>query len=104
MTARAATDKRPVSLTKRQWHLILSEWHFTRHDQHSYQFAGVMERAAPLIEAYCDEVKSPDDLVAIPASPSGWAVVVSLCWTTEALRWNVLDDIEKQLGTDSHGG
>ena len=104
MTARTATDKRPVSLTKRQWHLILTEWHFARHDQHSYQFAGVMERAVPLIEAYCDEVKSPDDLVAIPASLSGWGVVVAFCGTTESLRWNVVGDIEKQLEVYSHGG
>lgn len=104
MTARAATDNRPVSLTKRQWHLICLEWEEATDKPNGQTFAHVLNRAVPLIEAACDLAESPDDLVSIPASLSGWGVVAAFCGTTEMLRWNVVDDIEKQIKVYSHGG
>jgi hypothetical protein len=94
MTARTATDKRPVSLTKRQWHLIAMTWS----DHHWQRYANVMERAVPVILAKCEEVRSPDDIVAVPGSLGGWQTVLAFCKEFTVLQWNVLDDIEKQLG------
>ena len=61
-----------------------------------------MERAVPVILAKCEEVKSMDDIVAVPGSLSGWQTVLAFCDEFETLRWNVQGDIEKQLGIDSH--
>ena len=94
MTARTATDKRPVSLTKRQWHLIAMTWS----DHHRQGYASVMERAVPVILAKCEEVKSMDDIVAVPGSLGGWETVLAFCDEFETLQWNVQGDIEKQLG------
>jgi hypothetical protein len=104
MTARTATDKRPVSLTKRQWHLIVREWQQTPRCPADASVLAVMDRAVPLIVSYCDAVKSPDDIVAVPGSLSGWQTVVAFCDAVPTLQWNVLDDIEKQIKVYSHGG
>jgi hypothetical protein len=100
MTASTATDKRPVSLTKRQWHLIAMTWA----DNHWQGYANVMERAVPVILAKCEEVRSMDDIVAVPGSLGGWQTVLAFCDEFETLQWNVFDDIKKQLRIDSHGG
>ena len=98
MAASTATDKRPVSLTKRQWHLIAMTWA----DNHWQRYASVMERAVPLILSRCEEVRSMDDIVAVPGSLGGWQTVLAFCDEFETLQWNVQGDIEKQLGIDSH--
>jgi hypothetical protein len=98
MTARTATDKRPVSLTKRQWHLIAMTWA----DNHWQRYASVMERAVPVILSRCEEVKLMDDIVAVPGSLGGWQTVLEFCDEFEVLQWNVQGDIEKQLRIDSH--
>ena len=100
MTARAATDKLPVSLTKRQWHLIAMTWS----DHHWQGYASVMELAVPVILARCEEVKSMDDIVAVPGSLSGWETVLAFCDEFETLQWNVFDDIKGQIKVYSHGG
>jgi hypothetical protein len=100
MTASTATDKRPVSLTKRQWHLIAMTWA----DNHWQRYANVMERAVPLILSRCEEVRSMDDIVAVPGSLGGWQTVVAFCKEFTVLQWNVLDDIEKQIKVYIHGG
>ncbi len=100
MAASTATDKRTVSLTKRQWHLIVNQWD----DRRWQQYFDVMERAVPVILAKCEEVKSLDDIVAVPGSLSGWETIMEFCGDLEVLRWNVLDDIEKQIKVYIHGG
>jgi hypothetical protein len=93
-TSKPATDKRPVSLTKRQWHLICLEWNHRFY----VRYADVMEKAVPVILAKCEEVKSPDDIVTVSGSVSGWETVANFCGESEVLRWNVQGDIEKQIG------
>lgn len=82
----------------------MREWQQTPRCPADAAVLSVMDRAVPLIVSYCDAVKSPDDIVAVPASLGGWRVVVKFCADVPTLAWNVLDDIEKQLGIDSHGG
>lgn len=100
MTARTTTDKRPVSLTKRQWHLIAVKWD----GRPLPEYFDVMDKAVPVILAKCEQAKSMDDIVMVSGSVSGWETVANFCGESEVLRWNVQGDIEKQLGIDSHGG
>lgn len=58
----------------------------------------------PVILSRCEEVKSLDDIVAVQGSLSGWQAIVEFCGDLDVLRWNVVDDIEKQLEVHSHGG
>ena len=103
MTARTATDKRPVSLTKRQWHLIVDMWASYVVLGIGQQYAEVMTTAAPAIANKCRSVDSEDDIVVVNASLEKWAVVSQFCNGEESLGWSVCVDLVPQLRIDSHG-
>jgi hypothetical protein len=102
VTTATRTDLREVSLTKRQWHLVVNE--LGNLAGVSDADAAILRRASAYIADECDKVRSLDDIVRVTASVSGLLVVASVCNQRVALRWNVYDDLVRQIGADQHGG
>lgn len=89
-------ELREVSLTKRQWHLVVNE--LTDLTSFTEQDAAVLRRASAYIAEQCAKVRSLDDIVRVTASVAGLLVVAEVCNQRVALRWNVHDDLVRQIG------
>ena len=96
MATATRVDHRQVSLTQRQWRLILSAW--SDAEDTDPEIAAVMVKAVPLIAARCREVESPDDIVTVTASVPGWQQVAAFCQSVEVLRWAVGVDLQMSVG------
>jgi hypothetical protein len=96
MTTATRTDLREVSLTKRQWHLVVNE--LADLSSFADADAAILRRASSYIADECDKVRSLDDIVRVTASVSGLLVVAEVCNQRVALRWNVYDDLVRQIG------
>jgi hypothetical protein len=96
VTTATRTDLREVSLTKRQWHLVVTELaDLTKLPESE---AAILRQASAFISKQCEQVRSLDDIVRVTASVSGLLVVASVCNQRVALRWNVHDDLVRQIG------
>lgn len=95
-------DLRTISLTKRQWYLVVTE--LESYAEATDEEAAILRMARTVIAMECGKVQCLDDIVRVTASVAGLLVVARVCKQRVALRWNVYDDLMRQIGVDQHGG
>lgn len=102
MSTAIRPDLRTISLTRRQWHLVVTE--LESYAAATDEEAAILRRACGVIATECGKVQCLDDIVRVTASVAGLLVVASVCDQRVALRWNVYDDLKRQIGAGQHGG